>query len=408
MPKALSVPDRAAPSGGGLIAIFCGVFLIGILGLFLFYLKPWWQVVAAKTWREVPCEIVHSRVVKDSSSEGDTYSIDIQYRYYFDESNYIGQRYSFFNVTGRDETQNIVDTYPFGSMEVCFVDPENPQLAVLNKWLQLDVFPAVLLMPCLAIGFFGLRHIVREKRGLITPVHLAENVIVDSVDTLTEQPTATARPDAKFLSAGAPEDAGAVKLEAEYRPEAMAKALGFSALVWNSIVIAVVFYNFRHGWDLSTAVLIFGFGTIGCALAGGTGYYLLSSLNPWPHLTLSRSELPLGQSAEVSWRFDRCTKRIRCLKIVLKGQEKATYDVGTTSATDVASFYRQKLFESTDSAAIADGGVINIEIPSTTMHSFKSRHNEILWSVVVEAEVAWWPNFTTVFPFQVRPQHADD
>ena len=38
------------------------------------------------------------------------------------------------------------------------------------------------------------------------------------------------------------------------------------------------------------------------------------------------------------------------------------------------------------------------------MHSFKADHNEINWALVIEGDVAGWPNFKRSFPVIVRPE----
>ena len=42
-------------------------------------------------------------------------------------------------------------------------------------------------------------------------------------------------------------------------------------------------------------------------------------------------------------------------------------------------------------------------IPADTMHSFASRHNKIIWSIVLHGEISGWPDVKTEFPINVAP-----
>ena len=46
---------------------------------------------------------------------------------------------------------------------------------------------------------------------------------------------------------------------------------------------------------------------------------------------------------------------------------------------------------------------IDLNVPEGAMHSFAADHNEIAWTLVVEGDVAGWPEYRRAFPVIIRP-----
>jgi len=44
-----------------------------------------------------------------------------------------------------------------------------------------------------------------------------------------------------------------------------------------------------------------------------------------------------------------------------------------------------------------------LSVPPGAMHSFKSDHNEIGWTLLVQGDVAGWPDYQRAFPIIIRP-----
>ena len=42
-------------------------------------------------------------------------------------------------------------------------------------------------------------------------------------------------------------------------------------------------------------------------------------------------------------------------------------------------------------------------IPADAMHSFASRNNKIIWTIVLHGEISGWPEVKTEFPINVAP-----
>jgi hypothetical protein len=87
-------------------------------------------------------------------------------------------------------------------------------------------------------------------------------------------------------------------------------------------------------------------------------------------------------------------------------EEAVTYRQGTNTRTETRQVFRQDLFHREN--FVIQGGLpfeteFVLSLPVGVMHSFKAEHNEINWSLVVEGEVAGWPDYKRSFPLIVRP-----
>lgn len=127
-------------------------------GLFLFFFaRGASQVVAARGWEEVPCEVVSSEVREHSGDDSSTYSIEVTYRYRYDGRDFESSRYQFLSgsSSGREGKQRVVDRLPPGGPCVCWVDPENPSEAVLERGFTSMYWFALIPLVFVLIGAGG-------------------------------------------------------------------------------------------------------------------------------------------------------------------------------------------------------------------------------------------------------------
>jgi len=104
---------------------FVVLILIGGIAFYFIFFTTYMKVQQAKSWREVSCEIVSSKVrihaasSQGTSRTGTTYSIDIKYKYEIDGHNHESDRYDFMSG-GSDSTfknkKKIVANYKKGSI----------------------------------------------------------------------------------------------------------------------------------------------------------------------------------------------------------------------------------------------------------------------------------------------------
>lgn len=111
---------------------------------------PVWQTISARHWIPANCVITHSDMVNAShrNEKIPKYRFAVAFRYEFEGQIYTSDRFTF--RTTRESPVTVFDLkllYPVGSNAVCFVDPNRPQMAVLDRSLD---FSSILF--CLALG----------------------------------------------------------------------------------------------------------------------------------------------------------------------------------------------------------------------------------------------------------------
>jgi hypothetical protein len=105
---------------------------------------------------------------------------------------------------------------------------------------------------------------------------------------------------------------------------------------------------------------------------------------------------------QLDWSFRGNARRIRRLRIFLRGAEEATYRRGTDTSTDKHTFTEVELFNDTDAAALASGQA-SVTIPADSMHTFDAPNNKIIWSLHVKGDIPRWPDVAEEFPITVLP-----
>ncbi len=145
----------------GTRVLFSIFFLAGALVLGFIFLPLMVKVSKARAWPAVACTIVHSGVSSHSGSKGGTtYAVEVLYRYQLNGKKYLSSRYEFLtgSSSGRDSKQDIVQTLAAGKKTVCYVDPADPEYAVLNRgfsWAMLSGLIPLLFMIVGAAGLSG-------------------------------------------------------------------------------------------------------------------------------------------------------------------------------------------------------------------------------------------------------------
>jgi hypothetical protein len=120
---------------------------------------------------------------------------------------------------------------------------------------------------------------------------------------------------------------------------------------------------------------------------------------------ISRQSLYPGAECEVSLtQFGRLA--IRRLRLALVCQEKATYQQGTNTRTELRQVAEHKIYQGDDLVVSPDEPLEvqrSFQVPPGAMHSFRAPRNEIAWMLVVEAEPDRWPPLRRAFPLVVYP-----
>lgn len=161
-PRLQKAVQNANPKG--CMVAFFAVFLLAGAGFSLFFVRPAVQVLKAKSWQATPCTVLSSQVRSHSGEDSTTYSVDVLYTYTFGGGEYKSNRYQFLGGSsgGYSEKERIVRRLPPLTRTTCYVNPDEPAEAVMNR----DFSPeyAFGLVPLLFVAV-GLGGIIFALRG---------------------------------------------------------------------------------------------------------------------------------------------------------------------------------------------------------------------------------------------------
>lgn len=381
-----SISGRATKRAKGWVmaAVFATFVILGG-GVFAgFFLRPAMMALDAPNWEETPCEVIFSRVGRHSDSDGATYSVDILFSYRVDGTEYRSSRYRFvnFSSSGYSSKRSVVEKHPPGTRAVCYVNPRNPEEAVMDRRISATLLVGLIPAGLFAVGLAGLVYTVPRMRR-------------------TREPEA--------MTARLPHAAEPLVLRPSVGSFGRLTGTAVFALFWNG-VIAVFIWQAIAGWRSGSPswflmLFLVPFTLVGIASIGAVGYYFLALFSPKPEIMLTPGSVPLGGSATVDWRIRHGVRSIERLQIYLEGREEATYTRGTDTVTDKHTFARIDMAELLPPAAMTRG-TAGFSIPRDSMHSFESRHNKVIWALHVKGDVRWWPDINEEFGISVRPVHT--
>ncbi|MBZ5552420.1 MAG: DUF3592 domain-containing protein [Acidobacteriia bacterium] len=401
-----SISEKALRDPGTSIQIFVfGMFLLVGGGIaYVLLIGPILHVVKAKSWIETPCVVISSRVASHRGSKGGTtYSVDIRYAYGVEGRQYVSTRYQFFQGSsgGFEKKWEIVRSYRPGQQAICFVDPDDPRSAVLERGFTSELYFGLIPLVFLVIGGVGLTCAVRRmhRRNAASP---QTPWLSRSVQVRIQTPSASSP-----LSPASSSEPLTLKPQAS----PIAKLLGiilFSAF-WNGIISVFIFQAWKT-WrggspDWSLTLFMIPFVLVGLGTIVGVGYFFLALFNPRPKLTVSPGAIPLGGSAQLEWEVTGRADRIRRFCIYLEGREEATYPSGKSTHTDKEAFARIDAID-TQTPGYMTHGTARITVPPDTVPSFESAHNKIVWLLCVRGDIERWPDLDEEFPIAVLPMNS--
>ena len=380
-----AISRKAVPAGKafGCLAAFFGLFFaVGLGTFYFFFAKPAMRIAAARSWRETSCVVLSSRVRTHEGDDGDTYSVDVLYEYDFGGRTYQSNRFQFLGGSsgGRAAKEAVVARHPAGTRTVCWVDPADPQEAVLARSFTKDYWVGVVPLVFLAAGGGGLLWVAstaRKKRAGTTPGFSGAEA---GTGPVVLEPTAT--PIRKFL------------------------VILLVGLFWNGLVSIFVWQAVK-GWhsgnpDGCLTVFLVPFVLVGLLMIWGLFHQFLALFNPRPRLTLSSRSIPLGGSAAIDWSFSGAAGRIEKLRIFVEGREECRYRRGTDVHTDKETFATIDIVDAAVLAGAASGSA-TLRIPADTMHSFTASNNKVFWTLKLQGEIRSWPDVVEEFDIAIRP-----
>ena len=371
----------------GIFGLMVSLFGIAFLALTLSGVREWYD---SGNWLTHTCRVLTSSVQEHTGSDSVTYSVDIVYDYQLQGVLYRSRRYDFFegSSSGYDSKQKIVAEYPPQKNVTCYINPADPERAVLTRDLPsaLAIFAAV---------------------GALT---LLAGIALLSVTCLRS-------PKGNGASSGGargPEPAGPPYRQSSgallLQPQSSSKAKFFGvlliALFWNSIISVFIVEagsGWRHGSpDYFLSIFLIPFVLIGVFLIGATVHQFLALFNPQITLTISAAALCPGEEFTLNWVLKGRTERLRSLTVKLQAEEVVTYRRGTQTSTDRSVFYSRELLRTTALFSLLQGEVKGV-LPAESIPSFNAPNNQIVWQIVVQGEIPHWPDLLETYTLKIAP-----
>ena len=372
---------------------FFSIFALAGLGVLIFVVVPQWiKYHDAKGWTETPATVIWSRVESRSDGDGTTHSANIFYRYTFEGKQYSSNTLGLLSSSssGRAGKLEKVNAHPRDKKISCYVNPEKPWQALLERdlgwWALFALFP----LPFIAIGVGGLWWLLRnrsKKRKKHSSSINHKNRDITKKDDM----------------------AGKLKLKPGGKRISWLFGSIALALFWNGIT-SVFVWQAIQSWqggnpDWFLTIFITPFVLIGIGFITHIFYRLLAVLNPSTTLTLAPGELTLDEPAKLTWITSGNRLRFSNFAIYLVGEEEAQFRRGTDTVTETEVFYELALIETLDPRDSLSGSA-SINLPANTldlMPSWKSSNNRIRWSIHVKAKISAWPDVLDKYDITVNP-----
>jgi len=379
---------------GGMTFMFGMFFLIGFGMLIPFFIVPALEVVEARSWQPMTCEIISSGVRTHSSDDGSTYSVEAVYRYEIDGREYVSNRYQFMggSSSGYDSKAEAVAKIPAGSRADCYVDPDDPFEAVIDRGFGLVFLFGLIPLLFGVIGAGGLSFVFKVRRDALR----------EAAAPSWTQPAVAEGPS---LGAGAGRTGatlGPIDLEPTAGPFGKLALTLFFALFWNGIV-SVFVWQLVSGWreghfDWFLGLFLTPFVLIGLLLLSSIPYSVLALVNPRPRLRLSSGVLRPGQSVQLDWSFRGAASRIRSLRIWLEATRASSGGRGRAHPEplrEVEVLERGPGFPS-------EYGSVGFTVPRDAEPT-SDGDPRIGWKLKLHGTIDYWPDVIEEYEIEVVP-----
>jgi hypothetical protein len=398
-------------------AIFFASFLIvgGIVltAMISTLLIPEWQ--ANHEFVEHRCKIVGKRLAEEEGKGGTLYKPEFQIEYSVNGTDYIRWTYTINNTSSseREAKQAILAKFSVGDTVPCWFNPVDPRQVVLVRgyswWVYLVLFVPVAFI---IIGAGGLIYLLlhwgksAECRAAFTQRAQERDLFGTNGTTENEYPNVPQRSDIT----NSPGTKLHYRLPIDTSPGWAIFGTLLVCIIWNGIVAVLVYFTMRGHlagkpeWILTFFSIPFVLGGLFLIIYFFRQLLVTAGIGP-TLLEMSNHPLYPGEEYQI-FLSQSGSLAINSLSLSLVCQEKATYRQGTNTRTELRQVYRQELFRR-DNFEIPPGMPFEtnclLAVPVGAMHSFKSAHNAVDWTLVVEGDIAKWPDFKRAFSVIIYP-----
>ena len=261
------------------VLIFSLVFLlIGALMVLGFTIRPLVQERRTNTWIATPCTVLTSVIRTDRRSQNHTYEAEVRYQYVFHGKSYISSIHNPNSNYSSDlrAKQAIVAQYPTGEASICYVDPNNPANAVLNRERPSDIWLGVFGLPFVLVGAGFLGYVAVQT---IKPFWRSVEREKEQTPGIKLRPVKSERASVVVL-----------------------------AIFWN-LFMAVAIYLVARQWSARpnyiAAAIVLVFGLIGLLLLYSVLSRILVVFNPKIVMKVFGYRLGPGERFDLSWTISR-------------------------------------------------------------------------------------------------------
>ena len=287
----------------------------------------------------------------------------------------------------RKRAQGVLDRYPMGSTQPCWIDPNDPSKAILRKWRYI-----ALLFTMPAVGILALISGILSLWHLLVKLHERRQLIKRFENNPLGWNHGTHFPYC-------------LELESESRGKLLFKV--WAASLWTTVALIFVV----SAWERKFIPVLLSSGLF--AYMGIAWFFV--SIKKFIFHRIGKSEVEMefqpftiGQVGKIlvsqhgPLNVDQYTISLRC-------RELTTFTEGTDTRTDSKEVFRQLLFE--EKSPIINGlepyrNILNFTIRDGAPASFKAEHNEIRWDILVEGVRRGQTAFSRSFPFEVQATFA--
>lgn len=309
--------------------------------------------------------------------------------------------------------------FSLGSEHDCSYDPADPRRVLLNReprwfpWLML-LLPVALV----SVGGGGLVHMLLHwQTSAERFAALRQRAMQDQwLQLVLRGAEASQAPTVPDLAAttDSPGTRLAWRLPTQASPYwRLLNLLAAALFVAGAAVVFTLMALGRLGAGQSSLWLnLFALAWIVAALAGAMAFFrelkvsteigrTIVEVSDHPFFPGREYLLYLSQSGQM---------HLRRLGVWLVCDERAVYRQGTDLRVERARVFQQSILEQ-HHGVIRSNRPLNlfctVRLPEEAMHSFRSDHNEVQWSILVEVQRADGGEFTRTFPIVVWPCAAE-
>ncbi|MBN2845749.1 MAG: DUF3592 domain-containing protein [Deltaproteobacteria bacterium] len=374
-----------APYIAGCLTIFMRIFfLIALVFLISETIVPLVNIIRAKSWEKTECEITRNAIRKVKNSKSMHYIEDIAFKYKYKDKEYTSSRLDFLELTTRrDNVEETLRKYPRGKITVCYVNPGNPESAVINREFRWDrkfsYFSNVIIYVCfifMMLLSLGLHYITAPN---YTAFDFKSRIVIRSNPKVEKQAE---------IPEWAKQRKGETVLKSQSNPylNAIGGTIAMIVVVSFSYIVLLgsdeqFLEEDRMLLNITAAIII----PLNLYLLVRLAQSYIVFLNPKLSLCLEHDMLRLGEKVKLKWAVGRMgIHRIKGLSIKLVCIECGRNDKGHMKRDKLLE---EELVDTQDPSSMQEGSA-EIHIPEEMMHSFGDICGGVVWQIETLMEVS--------------------